>query len=68
MNVNKFETANSWFSAMHEEGYTVPVILCQAIEKIMKDKKVTFSDAYKTLDSKDLITTTDKVISYTSPR
>lgn len=68
MNVDKYETANSWFSEMHEVGYDVPIVLCQAIEKIMKDEKVTFPVAYKKLHSRHLISIKNKVITYTCPR
>ena len=64
MDVSKYETANGWFSAMHEKGYVVPVTLCQAIEKIMKLEKINFSQAYKQLDSKKRIVIKDKVISF----
>jgi len=62
MDINQYETANSWFSAMREKGYKVPVTLCQAIEKIMKNEKVTFPEAYKIIDDKKLIEIKDKEI------
>ncbi len=68
MDIEKHETANSWFSEMHGLGYVVPITLCQAIEKIMKKEKVTFPVAYKKLDAKHLIKIKKKVISYTAPR
>jgi len=55
MNMTKYETANSWMSAMHEEGHGVSIVLCQAIEKIMKAQKVTFSEAFKELDDEHLV-------------
>ncbi|MEI7690706.1 MAG: hypothetical protein WCI63_03715 [bacterium] len=64
MDVSKYETANGWFSAMHEKGYDVPIILCQAIEKVMKTKKISFSQAYKQFASEDRIVIKDKVISF----
>lgn len=67
MDVENYETANSWYSKMHGEGYNVPIVLCQAIEKIMKDEKITFSEAYKKLDSKHLISIKKKEISFKSP-
>lgn len=66
MDVKNYETANSWFSKMHSEGYSVPIVLCQAIEKIMKDEKVTFPVAYGKLDSKHLISVKKKEISFKS--
>jgi hypothetical protein len=64
MDVAKFETANSWFSAMHAKGYEVPITLCQAIEKLMRVEKISFSLAYKRLDLKNRIIFKDKVISF----
>ena len=42
---------------MHEKKHTVSIVLCQAIEKLMKDKKVGFAEAFKMLDD-------DKRVSY----
>jgi DNA-binding transcriptional regulator YhcF (GntR family) len=62
----EYETANSWFSAMHAKGIKVPITLCQAIEKKMKLEKITFSEAYQSLEEKDLITVRDKEILFNS--
>lgn len=62
MNVNKYETANSWFSAMREEGYNVPVTLLQTIERLMKIEKLSFAEAYNKLSSR--ISIKDKEISF----
>jgi hypothetical protein len=64
MDVTKFETANGWFSSMHEKGYVVPIVLCQAIESLMKAKKINFSQAYQQFASEDRIVFTGKVISF----
>lgn len=64
MDVTKFESANSWYSEMHAKGYEVPITLCQAIEKAMKVKKISFSQAYKIFDSNNQIDITGKVISF----
>jgi hypothetical protein len=66
MDVGKYETANSWFSAMHEKGFEVPIILCQAIEKIMKDEKTTFPVAFKRLEGQKQIKVKGKVIGFTA--
>jgi hypothetical protein len=55
MNVTKYETANSWLSAMHEEGHGVSIMLCQAIERIMKSQKITFPEAYTILNKEKRI-------------
>lgn len=65
MDVKTYPTANSWFSAMREKGYDVPITLCQAIEKVMKDEKIGFPEAYKRFESKKTIKVKSKVISYT---
>lgn len=62
MDVSKFETANSWFSAMHAKGYTVPITLCQATEKLMKMEKLTFEEAYKKLETEKRIIFKDNTI------
>lgn len=64
MDVKKYETANSWFSAMRGEGYEVPIILCQEIERMMKAKKISFPEAYEILNSQKRISETDKKITY----
>lgn len=68
MNVEEYTTANGWFSAMHGKGYKVPVVLCQAIEKIMKDEKVSFPIAYEKLDARNQIKFKDKAILFTSAK
>jgi hypothetical protein len=55
MTTPNYETANSWMSAMHEKGHGVSIVLCQAIERIMKAKKVSFAEAFSELDSKKQI-------------
>ena len=55
MNTPQYETANSWMSAMHEKKHTVSIVLCQAIEKLMKDKKVSFAEAFKMLDDNNRV-------------
>jgi hypothetical protein len=62
MDVSKFETANSWFSAMHAKGYSVPITLCQAAEKLMKIEKLTFAEAYNRLETEERITFEDSAI------
>lgn len=64
LNIEKYETANSWYSAMHAKGYQVPITLCQAIEKLMKAEKVTFAEAFKRFEEKKRITCTEKVITF----
>lgn len=34
---------------MHEDGHKVSIVLCQALEKIMKEEKISFPEAYKKL-------------------
>jgi uncharacterized damage-inducible protein DinB len=55
MNATKYETANSWMSAMHEEGHKVSIMLCQAIEKKMKAEKISFSEAFDELQAEKRI-------------
>lgn len=62
MDTQKYETANSWFSSMREQGYEVPVTLLQTVENIMKTQKVGFSEAYKSIENRILVT--GKVISF----
>ena len=64
MDIAKYETANSWFSAMQGKGYDVPITLCQAIEKLMKVQKISFPEAYTQLDKNKQISCKDKVISF----
>lgn len=64
MDISKYQTANSWFSAMRGEGYEVPVILLQEIEKIMKKEKLSFQEAFERLESNGRITITDKIITF----
>lgn len=64
MDVKKYQTANSWFSAMRGEGYEVPVTLCQEIESIMKAQKISFPEAYEIINSQKRITQVDKKILY----
>ena len=60
MPTKKFETANSWFSAMREQGYEVPITLLQAIEELMKKEKINFTEAYVRLENR--ISIQDKII------
>lgn len=64
MNIEDYTTANSWYSAMRGEGYEVPVTLLQDIEKVMKKEKLTFSEAYKGLEEKGLVTIEGKTVTY----
>lgn len=66
MNLSKHETANGWRSAMHEKGYSVPITLCQTIEKIMKKEKTSFPEAYKKIEDRKLISVRDKEILFNS--
>lgn len=59
MKTPNYETANGWLSAMHEEGHSVSIVLCQAIEKIMKAQKCSFADAYQELEDQHRITYID---------
>lgn len=64
MELTTYPTANSWYSAMHEKGFVVPITLCQAIEKLMKEKKIDFAEAYGTLEDKKLIVLENKVFHF----
>lgn len=64
MDIKKHTSANSWYSAMRGEGYEVPIILLQSIEKIMKVKKNTFPEAYQILEDEKRISIKDKVVSF----
>jgi hypothetical protein len=59
MKLEDYPTANSWFSAMHAKGFRVSITLCQAIEKIMKEKKITFAEAYRILEKQKFINIED---------
>lgn len=60
MELKTYPTANSWYSAMHEKGFVVPITLCQAIERLMKEKKIDFDEAYGLLEDKKSIVLKDK--------
>jgi hypothetical protein len=55
MQMSKYISANSWMSAMHEENHNVSIVLCQALEKLMKDEKMTFPEAYHKLKTENKI-------------
>ena len=60
METEDFRTVGDWYRKMKAEGYTVPLTLYYTLEKMIKDKKITFAQAYDELSSKNRIQISNK--------
>lgn len=61
MNIDEFKTVGQWYHAMKAEEYSIPLALCHTLSMMIKEKKMTFSEAYNTLMSKNRIKIVNKM-------
>lgn len=62
MDINEFQTAGAWYKKMKMEGYNVPLALYYALVKLMDDKHIPFSVAYRELLDEEKIKIVNKNI------
>ena len=62
MDINEFQTAGEWYRKMKAEDYTVPLALYYALVKLMDDKRIPFSAAYRELQDEGKIKIVNKTI------
>ncbi len=64
MDIDEFKTVGAWYKTMKKDGYIVPLSLYHSLIKLMKDKRIPFSEAYKELESKGRIKVINKTITF----
>lgn len=58
MDISKYNSVGEWYKNAKENGYSVPLEMCRGLEKIMKEKNMTLTEAYDFLlkDKKAVLT------------
>ena len=64
MDINEFKTVAGWYKKMKADGYTVPLALYSTLERMVKEKKMTFQQAFNELQTKNRIQINNKNISF----
>lgn len=64
MDIDEFKTVGAWYKKMKTDGYTVPLPLYHTLVKLMRDKRISFQDAYKELEDEDRIEIINKAINF----
>ena len=64
MDINEVKTVAEWYKKMKAEGYTIPLVLCYTLERMVKEKKMTFKQAYNELLNQGRITLSNRTFSF----
>ena len=62
MDINEFKTVAEWYKKMKADGYAVPLALYFTLERMVKEKKITFQQAYNELFENKRVKIVDKNI------
>lgn len=64
MDISDFKTTTEWYRKMKADGYDVPLALYFTLERMVKEKRMTFQQAYNELQSKNRIQVNNKSIAF----
>ena len=64
MDINDFKTTAEWYKKMKADGYNVPLALYFTLERMVKEKRMTFQEAFNELQAKGRIQINNKSISF----
>ncbi|MEI6039747.1 MAG: hypothetical protein WCP93_00085 [Candidatus Berkelbacteria bacterium] len=64
MDINEFKTVAEWYKKMKADGYTVPLALYFTLERMVKEKRMTFQQAFNELQTKNRIQINNKNVSF----
>jgi hypothetical protein len=64
MEINRYKTAGQWYKTLKKDGYQIPLTLYYELNKLSKEKGVSFQDAYKELSESGRIKIVDKTINF----
>lgn len=55
-NIDEYESVGAWKEAVEKDGYTAGTTVCRGLSKTMKDKNMSFPQAYKYLIQNKILT------------
>lgn len=64
IDIGQFQSTTQWYKAMKADGYQIPLTLYHTLIKLMKDKRISFQDAYKALEDEGRIKVINKTINF----
>ena len=64
MDIDEFKTVGAWYKKMKADGYQIPLPLYHTLVMMMKDKRMSFQDAYKELENEGRIKMINKTINF----
>jgi len=64
MDINDFKTTAEWYKKMKADGYNVPLALYFTLERMVKEKRMTFQQAFEELQAQNRIQINNKNISF----
>ncbi|MEI6040188.1 MAG: hypothetical protein WCP93_02460 [Candidatus Berkelbacteria bacterium] len=64
MDISDFKITAEWYKKMKADGYNVPLALYFTLERMVKEKRMTFQQAYSELQAQNRIQINNKNISF----
>jgi len=64
MDISDFKTTTQWYRKMKTDGYDVPLVLYFTLERMVKEKRMTFQQAFEELQAQNRIQINNKNISF----
>lgn len=64
MDIKRFKTAGQWYKTLKKDGYQIPLTLYHELNKLSKEKGMSFQDAYEELFENGRIKVVDKTINF----
>lgn len=55
MDTDRYKTVAEWYKQMKAEGYSIPLVLCYTLDRMVKERKISFSQAFDELTAKNRI-------------